>query len=248
MTRKINTELLITRPLGQHERFRDACVELGLQVAHLPCLIIEPLRAREASAALQRAHGAVLFTSTNAVHHAHQLRPLPWPGVDAHAIGKATAQALSTLNQSPVKAPVKPYNSESFLESLEGASAQSLLIVKGLGGRSLIQQTLQNRGWTVDSVDVYQRRRPNDDESRAASIFTHTLFDLISVSSDEILINLLALSQPWHTQILGSQLIVNSDRCAQLAKQHGFIKPALVARPAGDDGQLQCLREWLSDH
>ena len=247
MTRKINPNLLITRPQGQHEQFRDACVELGLHVTHLPCLIIEPLHSHKATAALVNVEGAVLFTSTNAVRHAHQLRPLPWPGVDTYAIGSATAQALTTLNQPPVIAPVKPYNSESFLDSLNDVSAQPLLIVKGLGGRSLIQQTLQNRGWTVASVDVYQRRQPNAEESDAASIFSDTAFDLISVSSDEMLISLLALGQPWHTKILKSQLIVNSNRCAQLAKQHGFIKPALVARPAGDEGQLQCLREWLSN-
>lgn len=238
--------ILITRPTGQHENLQNGCLAMGLDVIHWPCLIIEPFISCHTASVLQTANGPVLFTSSNAVAFAHRIRAFPWQGVQTYAIGAATASALSKLGQTLVAAPVAPYNSESFLHQIASQSAHSLLIVKGVGGRTLIQDDLQNKGWQVQTVDVYQRQIPRNQTAQADYVFGHGLVSLISVSSNEVLYNLISLSAAHDEHLYSSQLIVNSQRSAQLALQRGFIVSPLVAQPAGDQGQLNCIRQWLS--
>lgn len=237
--------ILITRPTGQHIPIFNACAALGLDVVHMPCLIIEPLLMPGVTDILNEVKGPVLITSTNAVLHANQIKSFPWPQSQIHVIGKASARALADLNQPIAAEPLAPYNSESCLIHLLAKPAQSILIVKGAGGRTLIHDTLVGRGWDVQSVDVYQRRQPTIAEARAQQVFANGDFDLISVSSDEVLINLMALSESSQAQLLDTQLIVNSSRCARLAAQFGFSKPPMIAKSAGDEGQLRCIKQWL---
>ncbi|MBX2881906.1 MAG: uroporphyrinogen-III synthase [Granulosicoccus sp.] len=241
-------QILITRPAGQHHRFQNALQDLGLKTVHCPCLVIEPIENTAAQLALHKARGAVLFTSVNAVYNAHKLRSLPWPGIRSYAIGPATAEALRDRQQVLDTDPEPPYNSESFLEICLNKSAEHLLIIKGSGGRNLIEQQLNQRGWQVSTIDVYCRRSPNASEINAKLLFSKEIYDLISISSDEGLTNLMELARPWRKQLLPAQLIVNSERSASLAQQLEFTNPALVANPAGDQGQLSCVRQWLAMH
>jgi uroporphyrinogen-III synthase len=248
MATQSRPRILITRPRGQQARFLSSCLSLGVDAVHWPCIIIDAVHDNNVAAKLSNITQAVLFTSTNAVHRAHQIRPFPWPDAQVYAIGAASARALAELKQSVVAAPRAPYNSESTLALLLETDLTSLLIIKGRGGRTLIQDTLVNHGWKVTSLDVYQRRSPSFDEADAQSIFGSGMFDLVSIGSDEVLMNLMNLTQAWHDQLLETQLIVNSQRCVALATEFGFRHSPLIAEPAGDEGQLRCVRHWLDKH
>jgi len=53
------------------------------------------------------------------------------------------------------------------------------------------------------------------------------------------LTNLLSILPPdLIPSLLDKPLVVNSTRCAQLAKSHGFVAEIKVADPAGDTAQL----------
>lgn len=186
----------------------------------------------------------MLFTSANAVRFAHQLCPLPWPDKQVHAIGTATEKALVKHQQTLARPPQPPFNSEAFLDQISDDRPGSLLIVKGLGGRDLIQSQLIDCGWQVSSVAVYERQLPVVSASTVDAVFDKTAPDIVSVSSNETLGNLWTLCQQHTSRLKLIPLVVNSERCAQFAKELGFQRTTLVANPAGDEGQLACLAQW----
>ena len=233
--------------MGQQEAFADACTQLGLRVAHLPCLAIEPLHNEQLSSELLEQIDSVLFTSKNAVIHAHQIYPLPWPGTTINAIGPATTRALEALTQTVQLTPNPPYSSESFLQQLASLPPQKLVIIKGYGGRTLIADHLTKLGWSVRGIDVYQRSLPNISPTVTAQLFQTLAPNLISITSNEALQNLKILAGNQWESLRLLPLIVNSQRSAKLAKSMGFKLPVLVANSAGDEGQLEQIKKWISD-
>ncbi|MFK7995109.1 MAG: uroporphyrinogen-III synthase [Granulosicoccus sp.] len=237
--------VLITRPEGQQLDFSQGCEALGYSVALLPCLQIVPCKTDlPYFTRLLDTHGTALFTSANAVQMAHRLRPLPWPQIHIHAIGAATAHALDQYQQKVALIPQAPYNSEAYLKQLADTRPGSLLIIKGIGGRDLILPRLQSLGWQVSAVALYERLLPDVTTETIDTLFTDTLPDIVSVTSNETLSNLWQLCRQYTGELSTMPLVVNSQRCAQLAADLGFKNAALIAEPAGNEGQLSCLAQW----
>jgi len=237
--------VLITRPATQQSAFSDGCRDLGFSVSLLPCLQILPCKTDKGYLdRLLEDHTTVLFTSANAVHSAHGIRAFPWPKLHIHAIGAASAKALEQYQQVVALTPQSPFNSEAYIEQLGNAPPESLLIIKGCGGRGVIEPALVDLGWHVSVLDVYERVRPDLLSDDINAIFASSAPDIISVTSDEVLNNLWHLCHQ-HTNTLRTRpLVVNSERCASLAIDLGFKINAWVAVPAGDKGQLLCLERW----
>jgi len=192
--------VLITRPLDQHKNIESLCRSAGFCVTLLPCIEIVPVAVD--SACLENAlatHEHVLFTSANAVHHAHRLIDLPWPNKKVHAIGHATAQLLGSYGQAY---------------------------------------------WQVSTQSVYARMQPEVSPELIRALFDHQTPDVVSVTSDENLRNLMNLCRPYIEQLRETSLVVNSQRCADLAVEQGFREHIMVANPPGDAGQLACLNQW----
>lgn len=241
---KTTPHILITRPTGQHLPFVESLTTLGLTVSHLPCLEIQGLDHQELRVDPAIRCDSVLFTSVNAVWQAHRLRPLPWPGLAVYAIGAATFHALEQLGQPPLMAPMAPFNTESFLQQIAEQPVGKLLLVKGEGGRGLLGPGLQNLGWQVDGIDVYRRRIPRLAAVDVERIITCPRPDIISITSNESLHNFVVLAAEHLDSLYHLPLVVNSARAAELAQQLGFTRPAMVASPAGDQGQLSCVDRW----
>ncbi|MGQ7846665.1 uroporphyrinogen-III synthase [Granulosicoccus sp. 3-233] len=237
--------ILITRPLGQQQPFIEQLEALGLSVSHLPCLEIEALRDTTLDTDLAERYDSVLFTSVNAVRQAHRQRPLPWVGLAVHAIGAATGAALQRLGQPLAFLPDSPYNSESFLAQISTCRAGRLLLVKGCAGRGLLGPGLQKLGWQVASAEVYRRRLPRIPAAQVTRIVERQPPDLISITSNETLENLVTLAAAHLPRLQALPLVVNSARAAELAQELGFRQAAMIAVPPGDQGQLDCIRRWL---
>jgi uroporphyrinogen-III synthase len=238
--------ILTTRPWGQHQRFHERLQQLGFTISHLPCLVIEPLVCRLLQTDPGRRFDTVLFTSANAVRLAHAQRAFPWPEINIHAIGSATARELEEHGQTLALQPVAPFNSESYLLQMNQVQPERLLIVKGEGGRTMISEKLQERGWEVSHADVYRRRLPVVEHAKIARLFSKPVPDIVSVTSNEALENLVTLAGEYRPALLRLPLVLNSERAAALARQLGFASDTLVANPPGDDGQLQTLRHWMT--
>ena len=246
MSNASKPRVLITRPAGQQHHFAIRCQQLGFDVSHLPCLTIVARQGeKQQLQKLRAAHETVLFTSANAVRCAHAIESLPWPAVAVHAIGDATANCLQAHGQAIALQPQSPFNSEAYLAQLEQGTPATLLIIKGYGGRDLIQTRLSAANWRVATIDVYDRVIPTLSQSLIDSVFRPAAPDIISVTSDEVLRNLHQLCSLHRSVMYKTPLVVNSERCATLARKLGFLGETLVAIPAGDSGQLECLSRWI---
>lgn len=240
--------LLVTRPAERQEPFGERARALGFETVPFPCLanrIDEPVMLPEA--ALLSAADAVIFTSRVAVEAVAGVRPFPWPDVSVLAIGEATAAALATRGQPLARAPVAPFTSEALLASVqEELPWGGAVIVKGHGGRQWLGESLTHHGTVVIDVEVYRRERPTiDDDSRRHALLDPSP-DIIAVTSDEVLRNLVALAGDAIGVLQPLPLVVNSDRCATLARSLGFDGDLRVAETAGDDGQISALARWLA--
>ena len=239
--------MLLTRAADRVAGLERGCRALGLDPVCLPCIAIEAL-APTAPAAPDR--GTVVFTSVPAVRAAARWRPLPWPGTRALAIGAATADALAAAGQLPWAAPVEPYTSEALLAWLAGPDGPGLpdledgvTVVKGAGGRGVLESALAAAGVSVATLDVYRRVRPAHPDA-AIDAALDPPPDVVVATSDEVLDNLLRLAGPRAAALRGRPLVVNGERAAAHARRRGFVADVLVARPPGDAGQLERLAAW----
>ena len=240
--------LLVTRPADRQEPFGRRARALGVDTLPFPCLAIraDP-DARLPDAASLAALGAVLFTSRPAVEAAALLRAFPWPGVTALAIGPASAGALDRAGQPLAREPAPPFTSEALLDALERAPPlPSVLLVKGHGGRDVLERRLAERGTRVETLALYRRVRPSPSPASRRRAFGEPGADIVSATSDEGLENLVALAGPDRARLLTLPLIVNSERGAGRARALGFRGAVRVASPAGDEGQLAALGDWLA--
>jgi len=240
--------LLVTRPAARQEPFGARARALGLATLAFPCVEIrpEPDLRLPCPEALRRFE-AVLFTSRSSVEVLALRYPFPWPGVRALAIGAATGAALLGAGQPLARTPLDASTSEALVGALaRTAPLESLLVIKGHGGRELVETSQRARGTRVETLAVYTRARPTPDAATRHRVFTRTPPDILSATSDEILDNLVALAAEALPNLLPRPLIVNSERSAARAREHGFTGAVTVATPPGDTGQLAALGRWLA--
>ncbi|PIE37758.1 MAG: hypothetical protein CSA54_00760 [Gammaproteobacteria bacterium] len=240
---------LVTRPSGQEGALVAGVEALGLTATHLACIAIEPLPIVGLADAIGH-HDWVLFTSRNAVAAAHAIMPLPWwhglSGTSSvpspvHAIGGATADALRAHGVQPAEIADGQWNSEAFLERVAQRQPRSVLLIKGEGGRGLIEAELARRGIRAESVAVYRRTLPELPVRAVQDALGHPRPDVILIGSNETLVNLMTLADGAGVTVPDVPMIVNSQRCMALARDCGFSKAIGVAEPPGDRGQLALL-------
>lgn len=153
-----------------------------------------------------------VFVSEHAVYGAVRNRGLgnAWRNLPAAAIGNAAYDALRNHGTEPVLAPQA--NAAALVEALSCIPSQTL-IVKGEGGRQLLQRWLRNRGGKVVEWNVYRRAAlaPNVRGQRFGAI--------VAASGGGVR----AIASCWPKA--GDDaipLLVPSQRVAEEARQLGF--------------------------
>lgn len=247
---KANSKIrvLVTRPKHQQSLFLKSCDDAGLETITLPCIDILPVECELKKAVVKQSE-LIIFTSRNAVEFANTINPLPWKKANVYAIGRATERVLGNLGQTLVHPPVEPYSSEAFLEWFETQKPiKSALIIKGIGGRDLIETQLQSSGVNVEVMSVYKRVTPVVSDAERQRVFVDTPPHIISITSDDVLRNLVNIAGPAYASVLhATQLVVNSERCADMASRLGFDLGAIVAHPPGDVGQMAAIMGCVAE-
>ncbi|MEP4149352.1 MAG: uroporphyrinogen-III synthase [Halioglobus sp.] len=248
------TSVLVTRPVGQAQDLVRALVEAGCKpVHHQPMLELARL---DELAAEQRQHlldldlyHHIIFISANAVRFGLERIDDYWPqlpaGLNWYAIGGTTASLLQERGLHPL-VPAQEINSEGLLNlaELEGVSGQRVLIVKGVGGRETLRETLSQRGAKVDELACYKRICPTMAPGALADMLRREATDVVMISSGEGLSNMLTLlSDKESTNFRDIGLVVPSPRVAALARQTGFNN-VVTAANASDAAMLQALQQW----
>ena len=120
---------------------------------------------------------------------------------------------------------------------------QTILIIKGEGGRELIQNTLKERGARVILAEVYQRKVPQCDTRPLLEQLSKNQIQWTTVTSNEILKNLYyMLNEQGHFLLRKTRLIVPSQRCYQLAQELGFTE-IFTAQSATDEAMLTAIKQ-----
>lgn len=165
--------VLNTRPAHQSAGLSEALREAGAVVDELPLIAIVP---RDISAAEKRLlmdldrYNGVFFVSANAVRLGLEAIADYWPQwphqLPAYAVGRHTAQGLEATAVT-VHVPAQA-DSEGLLAlpALQQLQGQRFLLLRGVGGRELLPQTLRARGAVVDIIELYHRALPADATTR----------------------------------------------------------------------------------
>ncbi len=160
--------LLNTRPSHQAAALSNAVQKQGGQVILCPTIEIKWCTFKNAVIDLSSGIDKIIFISANAVQgflnspfYSDYLKALTSPAasVTLYAIGRATQQ-YGIAHQLPLTILSKTeFDSESLLAHpvMQSVNQASILIVKGQGGRTLLEETLKERGAKVQSLEVYQR-------------------------------------------------------------------------------------------
>jgi uroporphyrinogen-III synthase len=245
---------LVTRPAHQAGALARQIEAAGGRPVLWPALEIQPPRSEAELEHLPRrlaqAHIAV-FVSPNAVEQAvAHLAPAAWPATVALAVvGAGTARALrERFGRGPDLCPAERYDSEGLLalRALQQVAGKRVVIVRGEGGRELLADTLRARGAAVEYAEVYRRACPSTSPADARAALAGGEVDIVTVTSAEALHHLLHLAGDLAERLRVLPLVVVSERMRQEALELGFLRPALVARSAGNEALIETLRVWAS--
>lgn len=247
--------VVITRPAAQAVPLQQLLTAAGATPVSFPLIAIEALAdyadfdARVAG--LARCDW-VFFISTNAVQYGMprilaQLGALP-ARLRFAAVGPVTAQALQAFGVAQVLVPEDRHDSESLLAlpPLQDMAGKRCVIVRGVGGRELLADTLTARGAEVTFAECYRRFNPQRDTDALERQWQEGKLDALVVTSSEAMRSLLAMARrdtavaPWLRQVV---ICVNHARIAQPAAAAGLR--VAVAEAPGDAAMLQCLTKAL---
>ncbi|MCF6253404.1 MAG: uroporphyrinogen-III synthase [Thiomicrorhabdus sp.] len=160
--------LLNTRPAHQAESLTQHIQAHNGQVIACPTIEIQWCAAKSTIFDLSQGVDKIIFISANAVRgflksasyqaYLNALKTGANP-IELYAIGRATQQ-YGLAHQLPLMVLSQTdFDSESLLAHpiMHAVNQQSIVIVKGQGGRTLLEKTLQARGAKVCLLDVDRR-------------------------------------------------------------------------------------------
>jgi len=243
-----NLQVVVTRPAQQTGELCAAITQLGGDVIRLPVLEI---KAREATL-LRTSYDLVVLISANAVLHGTALLKqltAAHPAIQIAVIGNATATALQSVGIAAHIAAPAPFNSEALLahEQLQ-SPPPNILIMRGVGGRDMLRDTLLNRGAQVDIIEVYERVvAVIGDEQRALLLnaLQEGSVDAVTFTSIDIaqaFMSLLSTEQREWTQACTA--VAGSARIAEQLPGLGWQGDCIVSDSPDDTTMLDTLVRW----
>ena len=252
--------ILVTRPLAQNKGLVDALTAANVSPVIFPLLAIKGFHPADLNAfpiiqskVLRLAEfDTLIFVSTNAATIACEWFDEFWPQLPEQswlAIGKATAIALNNqqlFGMPKVIENTTAMNSEALLSHprLQACEIKNkrVLVVRGVGGRETLKQTLQERGASVEYLEVYQREGVHHAKQALAQELSRGL-QVLTITSGETLDKLLeeAMMNKILTEITALPLVVPSLRLYDMAIKKGFLAPVL-AKNAGVDAMMSAVK------
>jgi uroporphyrinogen-III synthase len=242
--------IAVTRPPEQATKLTAAIIGAGGAVISFPLLDIkglEDLTAFHAAVTPLSLFDWAVFISTNAVQHGMPLLQQAGisPSLKFAAIGPTTAASLQSYGVAEVLTPSERFDSEALLAlpELQYMQGQRVLIVRGVGGRELLADTLKQRGADVVFGECYRRVNPQSSAQRLQQAYDQGQLHGIVVTSTEALRFLLTLggNADW---LKATPLFVNHARIAEQARESGLT--AFSADQSGDVAMLSLLQTHLS--
>ncbi|USE36536.1 uroporphyrinogen-III synthase [Endozoicomonas sp. SCSIO W0465] len=219
---------LVTRPEPQARALTEAIRESNGQAWSMPMLDIDALAETQAMRdclLMLDQFDRVIVTSRPAARLGVELIERYWPQLPMHcqwfAIGSSTA---AELEQFAIKAQYSQTGEDSeallALDAFNHVQDKKVLIIKGVGGREVLEQHLGNCGARVDTLVVYQRACPSYERNAVVKKLESHSINVILCGSGETLTNLgYYLPMSYRADY---RLLVPSERVARQARSLGF--------------------------
>lgn len=237
---------LVTRPALQSQSLVASIESMHGMAWALPMLEIAPLEdfsaVRNTLLALEQ-FDKIIVTSHNAAEYGLKFVNDYWQQLPAalewYAIGLKTANVLSLFNIN-AKTPDDCFDSEALLamKHLAHINNKKILIIKGVGGRLLLEKTLKERGGIIECLETYQRRMPAYSTEILPNLLSKKKINTVICASGEAIDNLLTILP--RGDALRLCLIVPSQRIAHQIEKTPF-RQVIVANGASDNAMLSVL-------
>jgi uroporphyrinogen-III synthase len=242
--------VLVTRPVHQAAGLVQRVEAAGGEAFVFPALAIEPVAADRLadSLAYLAAADIAIFISPNAAQfgmaaiRAHGGLPAT---LQVFAVGPGTARELVAQGVAGVITP-DGQDSEALLAlpGLQAVSGRRVVIVRGVGGRPVVADTLRVRGADVRFLECYRRTCPQADPAPLLARWQAGGIDAVTVASAETLHNLAALlGEPGAPLLAATPLFAPHEKIAEAARRFGIAH--VVATAGGDAGLLDGLVNWF---
>jgi uroporphyrinogen-III synthase len=244
--------VIVTRPEQQSTPLCRLLEAQGAQARRLPVIEIRGLDIRKAlqgrSLKLEQ-FDFIIFTSVNAVRFGAELLD---QRRDLHlaAIGPATARALNQAGYRVSLQPTEGFDSEGLLAhpKLQSIAGRQVLLVKGQGGRHLLQEALAERGARVEIAEVYARAPAAPSSNSLAALETAIASgELHAITATSVDIGSALLTLPaagLRAQFERLTWVVPAERVATELRAQGLKAPILIAESAEDNDLLAALIAW----
>jgi uroporphyrinogen-III synthase len=239
--------VLVTRPPHQASALVQAIQAAGGESFVFPTLDIEavPVSGLVESLAHLAAADIAIFTSPNAARFGMAaIGALP-AAMPIFAVGPGTARALAAHGIRDVIAP-DGQDSEALLAlpPLQDVAGKHVTIVRGVGGRPLLADTLRARGAEVHYLECYRRVRPQADAAPLLARWQAGGIDAVTVASAETLANLAdMLGEAGAPLLAATPLFAPHEKIAEAARRFGVAQ--VIATPGGDAGLVEGLVNWF---
>ncbi len=244
--------VLVTRPEPEGGALAAALTDAGASPWQLPGVEIHSHAPEEGL--LDRARASLdtalfVFVSRNAVRFG--LPALGGTPARVLAVGPATAAELAAAGVTVVSESAG-FDSEALLELdlLADPLDEEVWIVRGVGGRAHLGDTLAARGASVSYLEVYHRAPPAPEPALLAetlAAWRHGGIGVVTATSVEILDNLRNLLGSEYADLLsGTPLVTASERVVQRAAETGHRAECVMAGAPGDADLVSALADWHS--
>jgi uroporphyrinogen-III synthase len=244
--------VLVTRPAHQNALLAGLLREAGFLALNFPTIAIAAAQETPFLRGLnQRIHDfdIALFVSRNAVDFAFKYlsaSDLP-ASLQMGVIGKGTLKALREFGADTHIIPSDSFNSEGLLASsvLQQVAGKRVIIFRGQEGRTLLGDTLAQRGAAVEHVEVYRRVLPTLGAHEFDELCAPDFPRIAVFTSSEGLRNcfeLLNVSQA--DRMRGIDWLLISERMGETARDLRHNARIIIAHNASDEGILGALQEW----
>lgn len=246
-----NLHVMVTRPRQQAGPLIEELEAAGANPWSFPLLEITPRTSPQLDQLISQLeqYDIAIFISPNAVRYGIDAvrQHRAWPdSLQLATIGKGSAQELeSRLGRAADIVPATGNDSEALLKTpaLQNINGKRILIFRGQNGRELLADTLRARGAEVDYAEVYERHRPDVDPAPLNAALQSEAIDVILITSNEALENLLSMVAAANLETLYRiPLVVIHPRQAERALQAGFRYNPILAH----DGSVSAIIEALT--
>lgn len=242
--------VLVTRPAHQAAPLVRLIETMGGTAYAFPALEIVAVHTDRLTAALAHLaeYDSLVFISPNAAKFGMAaIRAVgAWsPATEILAVGTATAQALAAFGVSAT-VPLGQQDSEALLAlpQMQQVAGKRIGIVRGIGGRPLLGDTLTARGANVTYLECYRRSRPQADAAPLLARWQAGGIDAVTITSAETLHNLMALlGEAGQPLLQHTPLFAPHEKIADAALRLGIAQ--VIATPNGDAGLVEGLVNWF---